>query len=75
MILELAITHVLTNFEAVRRRGVPPEVLVWIREDDENSCAKMAERILKALQPIIGEMKVTVESDPWIPRPQGKSKG
>ncbi len=68
MILDHTITHFLTNFEAVRRQGVPPEVLIWVREDDEFSCTTMAKRLQDALRPLLGEVKVTVEPDPWIPR-------
>ncbi len=66
--LDHTITYCLTNFEAVRRQGVPPEVLVWVREDDEFSCTEMAERLRDALRSLLGEVKVTVEPDPWIPR-------
>lgn len=67
MILDHTITHFVTNFEAVRRRDVLPEVLVWIRERDDISCTRMRKRISDELRPLLGEVKVLVEPDPWIP--------
>ncbi|HEX2554445.1 MAG TPA: hypothetical protein VHL98_12150 [Microvirga sp.] len=67
MILEHTITQFVSNFEAVRRRGVLPEVLVWIRDKDEVSCARVALLVQDELRPLLGIVKVSVEPDPWIP--------
>lgn len=74
MIMDHTITHVLTNFEAVRSRDVLPEVRAWIRERDDISCARMAKRIRDELRPLLGNVKVTVEPDPWIPGDGAESK-
>ena len=67
MMLEQAITNFVSNFEVVRRRGVLPEVLIWVREVDEFSCASMTKLIRDELEPLLGVVKVTVEPDPWLP--------
>jgi hypothetical protein len=74
MLLEQAITNFVSNFEAVRRRGVLPEVLVWMREVNEFSCARMTKQIRDELEPLLGVVKVTVEPDPWIPKTQPPAK-
>lgn len=73
MILDHTVTHFLTNFETVRRRGVLPEITAWIRDKDDIACARAAKRIRDELQPLLGIVKVTVEPDPWIPDYRGKS--
>ena len=67
MMLEQAITNFVSNFEVVRRRGALPEVLIWVREVDEFSCARMTKLIRDELEPLLGVVKVTVEPDPWLP--------
>ena len=74
MLLEQAITNFVSNFEAVRRRGVLPEVLIWVREVDEFSCARMTKQIRDELEPLLGAVKVSVEPDPWIPKTQPPAK-
>jgi hypothetical protein len=75
MVLDHTITNFVTNFEAVRRRDVLPEVLVWIREKDDISCTRMRDRLQDELHPLLGDVKVTVEPDPWIPDNRAKSRG
>lgn len=74
MVLDHTITNFVTNFEAVRCSGAPPEVLVWIRESDDISCTRMRDRIQDELRPLLGNVTVRVEPDLWIPRPSGRSK-
>jgi hypothetical protein len=72
MVLDHTITHFVTNFEAVRRRGARTEVLVWIRDKDDISCSRMRDRIRDELRPLVGDVTVIVEPDPWIPTDKGR---
>ncbi len=75
LILDHTITQFVSNFEAVRRRGVPPEVRIWIREKDDVSCARVAKQVQGELWPLLGRVRVNVEPDPWIPGARDKSRG
>ena len=64
MILKRTITRYETNFEAVRQLGAAPEVLVWVRAQDDLSLARAGKRVREALYPFIKGLKVTVCPEP-----------
>ena len=64
MILERTIIRYETNFDAVRRLGAAPEVVVWIRAQDDLSLARTGKRVREALYPFMKGVKVTACSEP-----------
>jgi hypothetical protein len=67
MLVDRIILQFRTNFEAVLRRCVAPDVRVWIQQEDEFSRARVARQVQEALRPYLGSVTVTVEPDSWIP--------
>ncbi len=64
MILERTIIRYETNFDAVRRLGAAPEVVVWIRAQDDLSLARAGKRVREALSPFMKGVKVTACPEP-----------
>ena len=68
MVRDRIITQFETNFEAVRQLGAAPEVVIWIRAQDDLSVARAGKRVREALYPFMKGVKVTVCPEPLAGR-------
>ena len=71
MILERTIIRYETNFDAVRRLGAAPEVVVWVRAQDDLSLARAGKRVREALSPFMKGVKVMASPEPLAGQERG----